>query len=47
MSILTKDIVIESISWLGARSAILKGAYLRNNSIVGANTTITRKYNDS
>lgn len=47
MSIPTKDIVIESNCWLGARSVILKGAYLRNNSIVAANTTITRKYNDS
>lgn len=44
MSIPTNDIVIESNCWLGARSVILKGAYLRNNSIVAANTTVTRKY---
>ncbi len=32
--------------WIGARSVILKGSLIANGSIVGANSTITKKYHD-
>lgn len=39
-----KKITIGDNVWIGARSLILKGSYLADGSIVGANTTITKSF---
>lgn len=37
-----KDVIIEDHVWVGSRSQILKGAILKENSIVGAGSIVTK-----
>lgn len=41
-----KEVVLGDNVWIGARSFILKGSRINDGCIVGANTTITKSYNE-
>ena len=42
-----KDIVIEDNVWIGANCCILKNSHIGNTTIVGANSTITKKIDNN
>ena len=44
---LPKDIVLGNHIWCGMNTTILKGAEIPNNSIIGANSVITKKFEKS
>ena len=39
-----KEIIIGNNVWVGARSFILKGSVIKDGCIIGANTTITKPF---
>lgn len=42
-----KEIIIGNNVWIGARSFILKGVTIADGSIIGANTTVTRSFQET
>ena len=43
----SKDVKIDEHVWVGYRAMILKGSHIHNNSIVGANSTVTGDIGES
>jgi acetyltransferase-like isoleucine patch superfamily enzyme len=41
-----KEVILGNNVWIGARSFILKGSHINDGCIVGANTTITKSYDE-
>ena len=41
-----KDVHIGENVWVGARSVILKGSYIPNGCVVGANSTVTKQFSE-
>lgn len=41
------DIYISNHVWIGSRCTILKGSYISDNSVVGANALVSKKYKES
>ncbi|MDR2193360.1 MAG: acyltransferase [Treponema sp.] len=39
-----KDIVIGDHVWVGMNAALLKGVHIGNNSVIGANAVVTKRY---
>ncbi|MDO9206839.1 MAG: acyltransferase [Sulfuricurvum sp.] len=42
-----KEVIIGNNVWVGARSFILKGSCINDGCIIGANTTITKSYDEA
>ena len=44
---LSADITLQKHIWIGARSTILKGAYIESNSIIGTGAIVTKRFSNS